>query len=69
MEEEQIFETQNELAGFREAVSQIKKEIGKIIVGQDRMVELMIAAILSDGHILIEGVPGVGKTLAGKIIG
>ena len=32
------------------------------------MVELMIAAILSDGHILIEGVPGVGKTLAAKLL-
>jgi MoxR-like ATPase len=68
MEEGQIFETQNELASFRAAVEKIKAEIGKIIVGQHRMVELMIAAMLSDGHILIEGVPGVAKTLSAKLL-
>ncbi|MCB0854145.1 MAG: AAA family ATPase, partial [Bacteroidetes bacterium] len=68
MEEGQIFEPQTELAGFRIAVDKMKNEIGKIIVGQHRMVELMIAAILSDGHILIEGVPGVAKTLSAKLL-
>lgn len=65
---DEIFETSSELVEFRESVSQIKNEIGKIIVGQHKMVELMIAAILADGHILIEGVPGVAKTLAAKLL-
>ncbi|MDX2245547.1 MAG: MoxR family ATPase [Bacteroidia bacterium] len=65
---EEIFETRTELGEFRESVEKIKQEIGKIIVGQHRMVELMIAAILADGHILIEGVPGVAKTLAAKLL-
>lgn len=56
-----------ELQAFRKAVDSIKAEIGKIIVGQQKMVELIIAAVLADGHILIEGVPGVAKTLAAKL--
>jgi len=39
-----------------------------IIVGQDEMIELLIAAILADGHVLIEGVPGVAKTLTAKLL-
>src|SRR6476661_4120229 len=51
-----------------EAVTKIKTEIGKVIVGQEEMIELMIAAILADGHVLIEGVPGVAKTLTAKLL-
>lgn len=61
------YETRTELQAFRNAVEQIKTEIGKLIVGQHKMVELIIAAILSDGHVLIEGVPGVAKTMAAKL--
>ncbi|MEL6133368.1 MAG: MoxR family ATPase [Bacteroidota bacterium] len=50
------------------AVDQIRDEIGGLIVGQDHMIDLMIAAIMSQGHILLEGVPGVAKTLAAKLI-
>jgi len=42
----------------------IKQEIGKIIVGQNKLVERLLIGILADGHILIEGVPGLAKTLA-----
>ncbi|MEM7373715.1 MAG: MoxR family ATPase [Bacteroidota bacterium] len=68
MEEEQLYQVGSELLAFREEVNRIKQEIRKIIVGQDHMIELMIAALLSDGHILIEGVPGVAKTLAAKLL-
>ncbi|MEL6593350.1 MAG: AAA family ATPase, partial [Bacteroidota bacterium] len=61
------YESRTELQAFRNAVEQIKAEIGKLIVGQHKMVELIIAAILSDGHVLIEGVPGVAKTMAAKL--
>ncbi len=57
-----------DLAALNAAVEQIKAEIGKIVVGQHQMVELLIAGILADGHILIEGVPGVAKTLSAKLI-
>jgi MoxR-like ATPase len=46
----------------------LQNEIGKVIVGQKNMVELILVALLTDGHILIEGVPGVAKTLAAKLI-
>lgn len=46
----------------------MQTEIKKVIVGQDDMVRLLVAAILADGHVLIEGVPGVGKTLTAKLV-
>lgn len=46
----------------------LKREVGKIIVGQDALLEKMLVALLADGHILIEGVPGLAKTLAVKTL-
>jgi MoxR-like ATPase len=66
--EENTFQTRVDLSGLHQAVGSIKEEIGKIIVGQENMVELLIAAILADGHVLIEGVPGVAKTLSAKLL-
>jgi len=56
------------VAQLNEAVSKIKNEIGKVIVGQGQMIDLLIAALLADGHVLIEGVPGVAKTLTAKLL-
>lgn len=47
---------------------QIQEQISKVIVGQHSMTELLLAGLLADGHILIEGVPGVAKTLAAKLM-
>lgn len=66
--EEQIFESRTDLTALSEAVLSIRTEIKKIIVGQDDMVKLIIAALLADGHVLIEGVPGVAKTLTAKLV-
>ena len=66
--EEQIFESRTDLTALSEAVLSIRTEIKKIIVGQDNMVKLIIAALLADGHVLIEGVPGVAKTLTAKLV-
>lgn len=52
----------------QEKIEKIKKEVGKVIVGQDEMVEGIIIALLSDGHILLEGYPGLGKTLTVKTV-
>jgi MoxR-like ATPase len=49
-------------------IEKIKKEIKKVIVGQDELVEFLIAALLTDGHVLIEGVPGIAKTLVSKLL-
>ena len=65
--EEQLFETRTDLSDLNNAVMSIRQQIKKIIVGQDEMVKLIITALLSDGHVLIEGVPGVAKTLTAKL--
>ena len=46
----------------------LKREVGKVIVGQEDLLEKMLVALLADGHILIEGVPGLAKTLAVKTL-
>ena len=56
------------LRDFKETLVRLKAEIGKVIVGQEHMIELLIAGILADGHVLIEGVPGVAKTLTAKLL-
>jgi MoxR-like ATPase len=66
--EEQIFQQRTNLTALHEAVFAIRNEIKKVIVGQDEMVKLIIAALLADGHVLIEGVPGVAKTLTAKLV-
>jgi len=66
--EEQLFQQRTDLSGLQNAVSHLKREIGKVIVGQDRMIELLLAGLLADGHVLIEGVPGVAKTLTAKLL-
>lgn len=66
--EEQIFQQRTDLTALNNAVMDIRSEIRKVIVGQDEMVKLIIAALLADGHVLIEGVPGVAKTLTAKLV-
>ena len=66
--EETFFQQRTDLTGLQHAVDTLKREIGKVIVGQEQMVELLLAAILADGHVLIEGVPGVAKTLTAKLL-
>ena len=46
----------------------LENEIGKYIVGQEQMVNLLIIALLADGHVLIEGVPGIAKTITARIM-
>jgi len=66
--EEGIFEQRTDLGKLNAAVNQIKATLGTIIVGQQDSIDLLIAGILADGHVLIEGVPGVAKTLTAKLI-
>ena len=61
--EDNFFDVRTDLSTLQQSVNTLKQEIGKVIVGQEQMVELLLAAILADGHVLIEGVPGVAKTL------
>lgn len=66
--EENIFEQTGEIELLRNSVGTLKEEIGKIIIGQEQMIELLLAGLLADGHVLIEGVPGVAKTLTAKLL-
>src|SRR3954449_6760153 len=66
--EEQIFQSRTDLTELSEAVNLVRQQIKKIIVGQDEMLKLIIAALLADGHVLIEGVPGVAKTMTAKLV-
>lgn len=63
-----MYSPRTDLTALNNAVEQVKAEIGEYIVGQHHMVELLLAALLADGHTLIEGVPGVAKTLAAKLV-
>ena len=62
------FQNRLDLSELQQNVIQIKQEIGKVIVGQTDMVDMLIAALLAKGHALIEGVPGVAKTVTAKLL-
>ncbi|GAB3424856.1 AAA family ATPase [Niabella aquatica] len=63
-----VFENRTDLSRLNEAILSISGAIKKVIVGQDEMIKLIITALLADGHVLIEGVPGVAKTLTAKLV-
>lgn len=66
--EDLTFSSRTDLSGVQKLVADIRSEIGKVIVGQKHMVDLLVTALLADGHVLIEGVPGVAKTLTTKLL-
>src|SRR5450432_2882831 len=66
--EDEIFEQRTDLGKLNAAVEQVKATLAKIIIGQRDSIDLLIAGILADGHSLIEGVPGVAKTLTAKLL-
>lgn len=61
------FDSRVPLEELRDTVEQVKKELSTIIVGQKDFIELLIISILADGHALIEGVPGIAKTVTAKL--
>ena len=74
MENEQIesadihFETRIDLKEIQKQVKAIRSELKKVIVGQDKVIDYLLVAILANGHVLLEGVPGVAKTMAVKLL-
>lgn len=66
--EENIFEQRLDLSALNHSVVNIRSEMSKVIVGQYKMLDLLLIGLLCDGHILIEGVPGVAKTLTAKLL-
>lgn len=62
------FKNRLDLSELQSSVQNIRNEIGKVIVGQKDMVDMLLASLLSKGHSLIEGVPGVAKTITAKLL-
>ena len=62
------FESRINLAPLLLSITAIKAELGTVIVGQSKMIDQMLVAILSNGHVLLEGVPGVAKTITAKLL-
>ncbi|MBX9853512.1 MAG: MoxR family ATPase [Cytophagaceae bacterium] len=60
--------SQEDFFRLHQSINKIKSEIQKIIIGQNQMVDLLLAGLFSGGHVLIEGVPGIAKTLAAKLL-
>jgi MoxR-like ATPase len=64
---ENPFTSRIDLTELSQSVAAMKAEIGKVLVGQHAVVDMLITGILANGHILLEGVPGVAKTLTAKL--
>lgn len=52
-----------------EIAEKVRAEVGKVIVGQEEVLEQILAALLAEGHVLLEGVPGIAKTLLVRVLG
>ncbi|MDR0938004.1 MAG: MoxR family ATPase [Mediterranea sp.] len=61
-------EQRMDLTRFTEKIEAVKSAIASVIVGQENAVDLVLTAILANGHVLIEGVPGVAKTLLARLV-
>ncbi len=77
--ENQEFEAQNvektswgtnalDLSLVNQMAESVKAELGKVIVGQTELIDFLVIAILCDGHVLLEGVPGIAKTMTAKLL-
>ena len=62
------FKNRIDLTELQQGITLIREEISKVIVGQKGMIDMLIASILANGHSLIEGVPGVAKTISAKLL-
>jgi MoxR-like ATPase len=67
-ERNELFSSRIDLSKLKEAVVNIKEQLAKVIVGQEDFIELLLVSLLADGHVLIEGVPGVAKTVTAKLL-
>jgi len=57
-----------DLSKLQESIAAIKTELSSVVVGQHKMIDQLLVAILSNGHVLLEGVPGVAKTITAKLL-
>ena len=62
------FSSRIPLTELKEQIAAIKTELHKVIVGQEDLIDLLLVSLISNGHVLIEGVPGLAKTLTAKLL-
>ena len=62
------FHSRLDISELQKSLEAVKAEIGKVIIGQESLIEHLLVALLSNGHVLIEGVPGVAKTITAKLL-
>jgi len=62
------FESRIDLSELQTSMGAIRAELKKVIVGQDKLIDNLLVALLSNGHVLLEGVPGIAKTIAVKLL-
>ena len=62
------FDNRLDLSELKAGVLQVKTELSKVIVGQKHLVNLLLTALLAEGHVLLEGAPGVAKTITAKLL-
>ena len=60
--------TLSKFTAFSQAIAKVQAEMGKVLIGQQDLMDQLMAALLAHGHVLIEGVPGVAKTMAAKLL-
>jgi len=57
---------EREVAEFRDRAGELTRRLGEVVVGQEEALELLVTAVFANGHVLLEGLPGLGKTLMVK---
>lgn len=62
------FESRIDLSELQSGIDAVRKELKKVIVGQDKLIDHLLVALLSNGHVLLEGVPGIAKTITVKLL-
>ena len=61
-------EQRTDLTQFAERIELLRQQISTVIVGQEENIDLLLTAVLANGHVLLEGVPGVAKTLLARLL-
>ena len=68
MEASNLNPPRTDLTVFAERIEQLRRQISQVIVGQQENIDLLLTAVLANGHVLLEGVPGVAKTLLARLL-
>jgi len=68
MDETPVFQDRSDLSDFKNAIARIRDGVQEILVGNSHVTDLMVVALIAGGHVLLEGVPGIAKTLMAKLL-